>query len=123
MRAFKVYVNGKRLCLAGIGDNGVLTANVVWVTGRGGADQFLEVGGLVGATDENVRWAKRKPLRVGDQIQIKLVDATAVDKPIERQRTDPKERLKAEKKYVRITAKKFGWKIQVRPKRSVSSLT
>ena len=119
MRAFKVYVNGKRLCLAGIGDDGVLTASVVWVTGRGRADQFLEVGGLVGATDENVRWMKRKPLRVGDQIQIKLVDATAVDKPIERQRTDPKERLKAERKYVRITAKRLGWKIQVRPKRSI----
>jgi len=26
MRAFEVYLNGERLCVAGFGDNGVLTA-------------------------------------------------------------------------------------------------
>jgi hypothetical protein len=50
MRAFEVSLNGKKLCLAGIGDDGVLTAIVDWVTGRDRADLFLEVGGLVSPT-------------------------------------------------------------------------
>jgi hypothetical protein len=120
MRALEVHLNGKRLCLAGIGDDGVLTASVVSVTGRDRADQVLEVGGLVGPTDENVSWTKGKALRLGDRIQIKLVEASAVDKPIERHRTDPKQRLKAKKNYVRMTAKELGWKIQAETKRPSS---
>jgi hypothetical protein len=120
MRAFKVHLNGKRLCLAGIGDEGVLTASVVWATGRDGADQVLEVGGLIGPTRENVSWTKRKPLRVGDQIQIEVVEVSGVDEPIERHRTDPKQRLKAKKNYVRMMAKELGWKIQTGTKRPSS---
>jgi|SRR5580658_4420253 hypothetical protein len=120
MRAFEVCLNGKKLCLAGIGDDGVLTAIVNWVKGRGGTDMFLQVGGLVSQVDEHVRWVNQKHLRVGDQIQIRVVEASAVDKPIERYRTDPKERLKAQKNYVRRMAKELGWKIQVRSKQSTS---
>jgi hypothetical protein len=86
------------------------------------AEQVLEVGGLIGTTEENVSWTKRKPLRVGDQIQIKLIDASAVDKPIERHRTDPKQRLKAKKNYVRMMAKELGWKIEAGTKRPSSWL-
>src|SRR5260370_39359023 len=54
MRAFQVYLNGKRLCVAGIGDDGVLNVMVDWVAGNGHADLFLRVGGLIGSTDEHL---------------------------------------------------------------------
>jgi len=36
MRAFEVYLNSKRLCLAGIGDEGVLSTIVTHAVGNGG---------------------------------------------------------------------------------------
>jgi hypothetical protein len=116
MRAFEVSLNGKKLCLAGIGDDGVLTTIVNWVTGEGIADLFLEVGGLVSFADEHVSWIKQKPLQVGDSIKVKIVEAKSVDNPTRRRRTHPAERLRAQKRYVREMAKKLGWKIQTRSK-------
>ena len=86
MRAFEVYLNGKRVSLAGIGDDGVLTAIVGCVTAKGRRDLFLEVGGKVSPADEHVAWINHKPLRLGDQLQIKLVEATTVDEPTKRHR-------------------------------------
>jgi len=40
MRAFEVYINGERACLAGIGDDGVLTAIVSWVSKYPPTDRF-----------------------------------------------------------------------------------
>jgi hypothetical protein len=70
MRAFKISLNGKKLCLAGIDRDGVLTAIVNSVTGNGREDLFLEVGGLVSKTDEHVKWINQKRLRVGDRIRV-----------------------------------------------------
>jgi hypothetical protein len=120
MRAFEVYVNGKKLCLAGIGDNGVLTAIVNWVTHQGKGDMFLEVGGLVSPAREPVAWVNQKPLRVGDEIRVKIVRASSPEIPIKRHRTDPAEELRSQKRYVRMMAKKLGWKIQARSKRSTA---
>ena len=47
MRAFRIYLNGKKLCLAGIGDDGVLSAIVNWVATDREGDLFLHVGGLL----------------------------------------------------------------------------
>jgi len=66
MRAFDVSLNGKKLCRAGIGDDGVLTTIVNWVTRKNTGDLFLEVGGLVSTVDEHVSWVKQNPLQVGD---------------------------------------------------------
>jgi hypothetical protein len=126
MRAFKISVNGKKLCVAGIGDEGVLSAIVNWVAGvrgksRGDGDLFLHVGGLVSPTNVHVAWATQKPLQIGDEIRIKVVETPVVDEPIEKgQRLDPARELKAKKRYVRTTAKELGWKIQARPKRPTS---
>ncbi|MBZ5680986.1 MAG: hypothetical protein LAO24_12855 [Acidobacteriia bacterium] len=116
MRAFEVYLNGKKLCLAGIGNDGVLTTIVNWVARKGRGDLFLEVGGLVSSADEHVAWINQKPLRVGDQLRIKLVETSSVDEPTKRHRTDPAEQLKSKKRYVRMMAKELGWKIQARSK-------
>jgi hypothetical protein len=47
MRAFEVHVNGQRACIAGIGDDGVLTAIVSWASKYTDPDR-LEIGALDG---------------------------------------------------------------------------
>jgi len=54
MRASEVLVKGEKLCVAGIGDDGVLTNIVNWVTRHGEGDLFLSVGGLYSQTEEHV---------------------------------------------------------------------
>ena len=117
MYAFKVSLNGKKLCLAGVGERGVL-AIVNWVARDRGTDLFMEVGGL--ANEEHVAWIKQKHLRVGDEIRVKIVEAGSVDKPVERRRIHPAETLRAKKRYVRMMAKELGWNIQTRSSRSTS---
>jgi hypothetical protein len=112
MRAFDVSLNGKKLCRAGIGHDGVLSAIVDWVVKRGSGDLFLEVGGLVSTVDEHVSWVNQKPLQVGDTIKVTIVEAELVDEPTQKQRPSEAELLKARKLYVRKMAKQFGWKIE-----------
>jgi len=115
MRAFEVYLNDQRLCLAGIGDDGVLTAIIDYVTGAGRQELRLEVGGLITPQGDHVRW-RNPPLRVGDEVRVKIVESTSVDRPTKRHRRNPSEELKAKKHYVRQMAKEFGWKIETRRK-------
>jgi len=110
MRAFDISINEKKLCLAGVGERGVLSAIVNWVAGNHGADFFREVGGL--ANEEQVQWVKQKPLQVGDEIRIKIVNAKSADKPLNKRRIHPAETLRSKKRYLRMMAKELGWKIQ-----------
>jgi hypothetical protein len=114
MRAFKVTLNGKKLCLAGVGDRGVLTAIVDWVAHDRGERLSLQVGGL--ANEEHLQWMGPKRLRVGDEIRVKIVETASVDKPATKQPIDPAETLRAKKRYVRMIAKELGWKIQSQSK-------
>jgi hypothetical protein len=132
MRALQIHLNGKRLCTAGIGDAGVLTAIVrsdiraVQVSTRTPSSRAneqlgLDVGGLNSSTWEHIRW-KTPQLRSGDEILIRIIDAEVVDKPSRRERADPAEVINAEKKYVERTAKKLGWKVvKPRPRRTSNS--
>jgi hypothetical protein len=51
----------EKLCLAGIGDDGVLSVIANWIAGGRykAADLFLEVGGLVSPSQEHVAWIKQ----------------------------------------------------------------
>jgi len=80
MRAFKVSLNGKKLCVAGVGKRGVLSAIVSWVAGDRGEDLFLQVGGL--ANEEHIDWVKQKGLQVGDEIRIEVVESGSADDPV-----------------------------------------
>jgi hypothetical protein len=89
MRALRVALNNKKLCLAGIDNGGVLTAIVSWVTSSGRDELSLEVAGLVSATNEDVRWINQRPLRLGDELRIKILEVPSVDEPTKRHRSDP----------------------------------
>ena len=110
MRAFEIYVNGKRLCLSGIGDDGVLTAMITHVIGGGRNETHVRIGGLISPSEEHVRWAWKR-LKTGDEVRLKVVSAASVDAPKERWRRDPRQDLKAEKAYVRQMTRKLGWQI------------
>lgn len=116
MRAFEISLNGKKLCVAGIGDSGVLSAIVNWVARENTGDLFLDVGGLITPPDEHVSWIRQKRLQVGNRVQIKVIEAISVDRPKGRKRPDSGQLLRARKLYVRRMAKELGWKIQARPR-------
>jgi hypothetical protein len=88
MKALEVFINGHRLCLAGVGDDGVLNAIVNWV-GRPGQedDIFLSVGALDCTADEHLRWSTPS-IGVGAEVLVRVVAAAAVDPPDERHRSE-----------------------------------
>ncbi len=118
MIAFEVYLNGKKLCTAGVGELGVVSTNLAWRGSQpyenGGSlvPEYLrlDVGGLANS-GEHLRWINRK-LRCGDTLTVKIVESVATDKPRERKRPDLAADLRSQKQYVRRMAKKLGWKIQ-----------
>ncbi len=117
MHAFKVEVNGKRICVAGVGANGVLSAITTFVGGPARGNSIdLSVGGLFTETEEHATWA-RIGLKVGDKIVLKVIETDSVDKPRERRLPDLKTDKRREKAYVRAMAKKFGWQLIARQRR------
>jgi hypothetical protein len=122
MRAFALYLNGKKLGTAGVGDHGVLSANITWVRRRNepvsttrGADAEeigVDLGGLNSDTDEHLHW-REQPLRLGDEVCIRVVETESVDPPRRRQRRNRTQERRQQKSYVRQMAKKFGWTVVV----------
>jgi len=110
MRAFQVHINGKKVCVAGIGQDGVLTSIVNWVAKKGEGDLFVTVGGLISPAGDHVTWV-RQDLQVGDEILLRVVEAKTSDVPGKRTSTNLAEEVKNQKKYVRLMAKKLGWTI------------
>ena len=118
MRAFQVHLNDVELCTAGIGDGGVLTVILAHIAGRSRNDLRMDIGGLLSPTQEHVRWRNLR-LKVGDEVKVRIIETTVVDKPRKRYARDPAKELKGTKNYVRQKAKELGWGITAR--RSESS--
>jgi hypothetical protein len=78
MRGLEVYLNEVKLCTAGVGYGAALNATVDVVSQDTGYDMTFRVGGL--ENDEFVIWSDRA-LRVGDQINIRVVETQSVDPP------------------------------------------
>lgn len=103
MKAFEVSINGHRLCLAGIGADGVLNVIVNWVAGpERESETFMHVGGLDGITGEHVRWDVPS-IDIGSEILIRVVEAATVDPPDRRYRCDPPSTLE----QCRVSLKSF----------------
>lgn len=114
MPVFHVYLNGKRVSTAGVGELGVLGAHVSWVRRQGEAAELtLHVGGLIAPANEHVRWLDCN-LKVGDDVSIRVVEKAPVDGPNSRERRDRSKELRAQKRYVKDMARKLGWKIQTK---------
>jgi hypothetical protein len=113
MRAFKVFLNGKKMCLAGIGNDGVLSTTIAYTPFRNRREMRARVGGLLMPQDEHVVWTNFR-LRVGDELRVKIVECQTVDEPRRRFPRDLATEARNEKRYVRKLARKLGWKIQTR---------
>jgi hypothetical protein len=99
MIALEVSLNGKRVCIAGAEDLAVLSAHVS-ASGKLGkktvaarpdettGEIFYSVGGLTGRGDPkkdvHLRWRSIKFLKVGDVIQVKVLETMKVDRPTSR---------------------------------------
>lgn len=95
MKCFEVTINGKKRCTAGIGDDGVLTSIVSFVVRRNVSAEIgesqndnsenldLRVGGLTNSESgvtEHVDWL-HQVLAVGDEIVIRIIEASVCDEP------------------------------------------
>jgi hypothetical protein len=121
MIAFEIHLNDQKLCRAGIGDSGVLSAIVTWsaatmATGTRNESLFLNMGGLVTPERKHVSWINQKPLAVGDRIQVNIVEAESVDEWHRRDPADDARLRQAREDQVRRSAKELGWKIEESPK-------
>ena len=105
MIAFEVRLNGKRICIAGAEDLAVLNT-IITASGKLGPktvpvrpddtnrEIFYFVGGLTARPDPeedvHVRWKSIAPLKVGDVIQVKVLDVKKVDRAKSRKKAVPK---------------------------------
>ena len=103
MIALKVSLNGKQVCVAGADDLAVLSAHIT-ASGKLGSktvparsddttgDVFYSVGGLTSRPDPekdvHMNWRSVEPLKVGDVIQVTIVETDKPDRP--RSRTKAK---------------------------------
>jgi hypothetical protein len=111
-----VYLNDRKLCRAGVGPTGVLSAIVSWVKLEGAAaatarrleapleEAHLHVGGLRAETHRS--WSQR-PLANGDRVAVVLTRAARWDPPARTSRNDPNRRRREERAYYRRLKEKF----------------
>jgi hypothetical protein len=84
MIGFAITKNGRRIRTVGVGPDGVLSLNVMWMGRPNESDWlWLDISGLDSRTEENVRWRAPK-LKIGDTISIEIVETSTVDPPTTR---------------------------------------
>src|SRR5437660_11257517 len=111
MRAFEISLNGKCLCLAGVGNDGVLSTTITHDPFRKRRETRLYIGGIALPQDEHVFW-KERILHLGDELRLKGVEKETVDVPRERVRGDPCAEANAQKHSVRKVATESGSQLQ-----------
>ena len=105
MIAFEVSLNGKRVCIAGAEDLGVLST-IISAGGKLGkktvparpdetsGDVHYSVGGLTSRRDPkkdvHVTWKSVEPLEIGDVVQVRVVETEKVDHAKSRTRAKPR---------------------------------
>jgi hypothetical protein len=94
MIAFEIEQNGKNICTAGADDLAVLSAivsavgklGIETVRARGGPPVELRysVGGLTSRPnpkkDVHLYWKSATPLRIGDVVQVRIIETDKVDR-------------------------------------------
>ena len=101
MIALEVTLNGKKVCIAGADDLGVLSATLsacgklglktVAARPEEACDLFYSVGGLTSRLDPkkdvHLNWKSIAPLKVGDTIQVRIIETDRVDRAKSRRRS------------------------------------
>ena len=124
MLCYDVYKNGERICRAGIGEEGVLTVILSWVSNEAkGVRRLpryrsnLHIGGLYQPEPEvnaHVRWTE-PVINIGDEVIVRVVEAPTADEPISTQIDDPDYINQREREYYEVLKQKYE------PTRSSSS--
>jgi hypothetical protein len=113
MRAYEVFLNGKRLCVAGVGSDGYISA---YITYRSEPEAtWINVMGLINRKKLYVRWTQRN-LRTGDEVLLRVVDRKSVDRYKIIRQHDEKRDLESMKRHVRKMAKSLGMAVLENPK-------
>jgi hypothetical protein len=122
MITLEIHINGKRLCRAGVGPHGVVTAVTTWmnraartrdgdvIPGKFEEAAYLAVmGGCIDAEggDLSLDWG-RPTLRVGDEVRITVVDGRRPTKPRSQQREDPQLVEKARRRHFERLKREFA---------------
>jgi hypothetical protein len=98
---FEIWKNGKKLAVAGLTDGGAVSLMLTWVGKGAGASARaasgveidgldLRVGGIDSSDptgDHSIEWIEDTALRLGDDIQIRLVSTHEIDTPMRREPT------------------------------------
>ena len=99
MKCFEVTINGKKVCTAGVGDNGVLSAILALaqrqtVSDGTGEEQNADsesvdvrVGGIINLESgvyDHLEWLHQY-LSVGDEITIKIIESSECNEPLSRE--------------------------------------
>ena len=109
MRAYEVFLNGKRLCVAGVRD-GYVSAYITYRSEPQAT--WLDVMGLDNRKKQSVRWAAAN-LRSGDEIVLKVVDRKSVDKSTTIRRLDEKKDFAVSlKRWVRAEVRKLAREVR-----------
>jgi hypothetical protein len=82
LKAFTVYLNEHRICTAGLGDDGHVSADAS-LFGNGNDAGFVQVGGFDSNNKHHVKWCFQS-LKVGDEVRIVVEETEQIDDPIER---------------------------------------
>lgn len=114
MTAFEVFVNGTRLCLAGVDGPGVLTAILTRVEGRNPGETEddrlgLSVGGLDSSSDRHLSWLASHAVTTGDEVLLRVVQADAVDTPVPGYQETAEETRTRKEAALASLAEELGW--------------
>lgn len=112
--AFEVTVNNETKIVAGNKDISVLTFILSFrKASKSNEDMtdeiYLQVIGLLHHSEynnEHLDWMKRH-IKLGDEINIRVVETSQITKPITRRSEDPNLVQKAERKYYESLKKKY----------------
>lgn len=116
MTVFDVFLNDRKVCRAGVGDDGVLSAIVSWARLTGPAaktarrlksprdETRLHVGGLAENTHRN--WTNRN-LKAGDRVTIAIATAPSFDPPVQITPRDPRAEERQQRRYYEHLKEKF----------------
>lgn len=116
MLALEIHINGKKHCTAGHTGPGAVTALLCCVSRLREQDGLpeeqitLHISGLDSHRREHVSWLDRSDLAVGDEVVLRVIEASSCDAPLADSRRAHDEQR--HKDYVLRMAKQFGWKVE-----------